>query len=244
MPGDRVGQTQLPVGFNLEELKKCLADYGLLALGGLTLETSQCALGREHENGKLGLLIGNAGPDMWVHFARSCEFRDGHSDPMNRWTRRILEALATDLNSQVVFPFDKPYWPFQRLARHVQSTKPSPLGIVIHPEYGLWHALRGMFLFEFSEELFNEIKLINGSLGNEVHPCDNCADKPCLSACPVGAFDGATLNVKPCFKHLDGDNEPDCLQSGCLARNACPFGQQYIYPNEQIRFHMKSYRGF
>ena len=28
------------------------------------------------------------------------------------------------------------------------------------------------------------------------------------------------------------------MQSGCIARNACPVGAEYRYPVEQLRFHM------
>ena len=34
-----------------------------------------------------------------------------------------------------------PYWPFQQWARRAEPVHPSPIGVLIHPRYGLWHRL-------------------------------------------------------------------------------------------------------
>ena len=64
-----------------------------------------------------------------------------------------------------------------------EGLKPSPLGILMHPEYGLWHAYRGALLFdvEISIQVPHE----------PIHLCDLCIGKPCLKSCPVDAYSDA-----------------------------------------------------
>jgi hypothetical protein len=52
-----------------------------------------------------------------------------------------------------VFPFERPYLPFQRRAMRAEACYPSPLGLLIHPDYGLWHGYRGALLFAAAIEL-------------------------------------------------------------------------------------------
>ena len=96
------------------------------------------------------VLIGNAGPTMWRAFrARLPEGeRAGLADPLDSWVRGAIEDAAARLGAEAVFPFDgPPFHPFQRWAVRAEPVYPSPLGIMIHPEYGLWHAYRGALAF-------------------------------------------------------------------------------------------------
>lgn len=220
-----------------------LADAGLLSFGALVLTQDLCAKGVINLSGKPALLIGNAGTSMWGKFSQSPEYCDGESDPMNRWTRRMLDEISCTVSCQVYYPFDEPYWPFQRLAQAAAGVRPSPLGILIHPEYGLWHAFRGLMVFEDDGEIASQIKDITGFRDEMIHPCDTCLDKPCLSACPVKAFTGEQLLVDECFSHLDSGNGPKCMDTSCQARRACPVGKEYTYDVEQLQFHMRYYRG-
>src|SRR5207302_1380178 len=94
------------------------------------------------------ILIGTIGAGWWPAFAASPEARDGAADPLDRWTRRWLTALAEDCAALPLFPFGHaPYLPFQRWAQRAEPVAPSPVGILIHPDYGLWHAYRGALAF-------------------------------------------------------------------------------------------------
>ena len=228
---------------NIASLSEVLAEYGLKLFGGLELSANECAQGHEALIGRKALLIGNAGSDMWAQFSKSNEYADGKLDPMNRWTKRLLDGVLKQLGSRVVYPFDEPYWPFQRLAQKAACVKPSPLGILIHPEYGLWHAFRGLIIFDETHEFTSQINALITNADSLIHPCDTCAEKSCLSACPVGAFTGERLNVQGCFDHLDTKSDPDCMSLGCRARCACPIAKTSQYEDAQIKFHMKSYRG-
>ncbi|WP_137391270.1 hypothetical protein [Rhodoligotrophos defluvii] len=177
------------------------------------------------------VLIGNAGARFWQRF--TAEQRGG-DDPMDAWTREAVAALVGTLGrgTGAVFPFDRPYLPFQRWAQAAGVGFSSPLGLTIHPVYGLWHAYRAALLF--SEPLALPPQ------GAQVNPCDSCADRPCLSACPVGAFTGHAYRVDACIAHLQTPGGENCF-SGCLARRACPVGRAFTYRPAQARFHMEHF---
>lgn len=196
----------------------------------------------EFVDGKTGLLVGNAGRQMWDAFCKSIEYSDGKEEPLNRWTRRVISKLSSSIGCEALYPFDRPFPPFQKYAGAAMGAKPSPLGILIHQEFGLWHAFRAVLVFEPEHRLYSEVKVLIQLAEKMIHPCDNCIEKPCLSACPVKAFSPAGLEVDLCFTHLDKGASPNCMAQGCAARSACPIGIRYQYSPEQLAFHMKSYR--
>ena len=180
------------------------------------------------------LLLGIVGPGAWQDFARSPESRRA-DNPLDAWTRRIVAALAGRFGALPLYPFDgPPYWPFQRWAMRAEPVAPSPIGILIHPEYGLWHGYRAALL------LAEMIALPPQEA--RARPCETCADRPCLSACPVEAFTGTAYRVEACAGHISAPAGAMCMEEGCRARDACPVGRAYRYPPEQIRFHMKAFR--
>jgi len=153
---------------------------------------------------------------------------------LDEWSARILNALAARLGARAVFPFERPYLPFQRWAQRAEACHPSPLGLLIHPEYGLWHGYRGALLFAAAIAL--------PPPDRRASPCATCPDRPCLSACPVAAFDSKSYDVPACARHLVATPEPTCMDIGCLARHACPVGRDYRYAPAQARFHMSAFR--
>lgn len=185
---------------------------------------------RVPDGARFVILIGNAGPEMFRRFARE---RDPARDSMDEWTSEAVTHLARQLDARPVFPFDTPPLPFLSWARRGGSGHVSPLGLNIHPTYGLWHAYRAALLFPVTFDLAPP------SAGS--HPCESCAGKPCLSACPVGAFNGQTYDVPACFAHIAGPQGAACMDRGCLARHACPVGQGFAYAPAQAQFHMRAF---
>lgn len=230
-----------PVDF--ANLVSRLDSSGLVCFGGFELSQKECVEEGEALLGRKAILIGNAGPQMWEAFSDSKEYKDNKPDPMNRWTKRVLDLIADEYQAHVIYPFEKPFWPFQKMAEAALGVRPSPLGILIHPEYGLWHAFRGVLVFDSSHGMMNQISALSRQDEKLIHPCDTCVEKPCLTACPVGAFTGEALKVENCFSHLDSHSSPFCMQTGCQSRKACPVGKYFEYSSEQIQFHMKAYRG-
>jgi len=176
------------------------------------------------------VMIGNAGPEMWRAFAASPE-QDTVPDPLDRWSARVIGDLAGAWGARALFPFGgPPHRPFVAWAKRAEPVAESPLGILIHPDYGLWHAYRGALAFA------EEIELPPRDA--RPRPCDTCADRPCLGACPVAAFTTAGYDVAACADHLSVPAGADCMAEACRARRACPIGRDYLYVPEQAAFHM------
>jgi hypothetical protein len=178
-------------------------------------------------------LFGFVGGRQWPAFAASPEAADGLAHPLDRWSRRVLSALGEPYGATALFPSDgPPYMPFQRWAQRAEPVAPSPLGLFIHPRYGLWHSYRGALAFA---------QALDGvDREPEASPCEACDDRPCLSACPVGAFTGAGYDVAACAAWVQGEGRP-CAQGGCLSRHACPVGRDYAYGPEQASFYMRAF---
>lgn len=179
---------------------------------------------------RFAMLIGNAGPTMFARFATQ---RDAARDRLDDWCREVLSALAERLGATAFFPFDDPPLPFPTWARRAGAGHASPLGLNIHHRYGLWHAYRALFAFG------RALDLPPPEAGP--CPCETCPAKPCLQACPVGAFTPQTYAVGICVEHIATPAGGDCMAAGCLARRACPVGQAYAYEARQAAFHMAAF---
>ncbi len=181
------------------------------------------------------LLLGWAGGRHWPAFAASPEAHDGAKHPLDRWSRRVVAALAAEFSAMPLYPFGGPPWlPFQRWAQRAEPVFPSPLGILIHPEWGLWHSYRGALALRAILPLPPRPAAAN--------PCESCVERPCLSACPVGAFSGAGYDVAGCEAHIASPAGEQCVARGCLARRACPVGAMYRYEAEEAKFYMRNFQ--
>ncbi|WP_432431135.1 hypothetical protein [Mesorhizobium loti] len=218
-----------------DEIAAALSANGLVLRGGVAFAGGEEApSGLSGASAKSALLIGQAGAEPWPHFLR---WREGQpqtiANPLDSWSRQVIGAVAEAFGARAVSPSDKPYLPFQQWAMRAEGLKPSPLGILMHPQYGLWHAYRGALLFE------EEIAL--PEQGEATHLCNACVDKPCLKSCPVDAYSREGFAYQACLAHVRGANGEPCRSGGCLDRNACPYGTSYRYPPEVQAFHMVSF---
>ncbi|MDR3372927.1 MAG: hypothetical protein P4L98_04280, partial [Ancalomicrobiaceae bacterium] len=171
----------------------------------------------------------------WPTFATSPEYADGEPHPLDRWTRRVVDAIAAEAGAVPLYPFGGPPWyPFQAWARRAGLARPSPIGLLIHPRYGLWHSYRAAFAFA------GPIALPLPEAAE--HPCDTCVGRPCLSACPVDAYSATGFAVDDCRAYVRA-HPADCLSVGCHSRDACPVGRDHRYGAEQIAFHQRAFAG-
>jgi hypothetical protein len=217
---------------SVEAILSAIRRTGLVPRGAFRLEE------RERRGALAGIrtivLAGMAGRDGWGAFAASAEASDGLADPLDRWSRRLIESLARELGGMALFPFGgPPFLPFQRWAQRAEPLHSSPVGLLIHPYYGLWHSYRGGL--GFHEELIVPEPAAAPS------PCESCSGRWCLSACPVGAVSNAGYDVAACASHLRSAAGGDCMGGGCLARRACPVGAEHAYGPEQAGFHMRAF---
>ncbi len=219
----------------LEAIAAALAENGLVLRGGFDFANDEGApAGMRGESAKSVLLVGQHGAGNWPYFNKWLQsFKYKSENPLDDWSREVICEVAADCSARAVFPSDKPWLPFQQWAIRAEGLKPSPLGILIHPEFGLWHAYRGALLFDEVIGLRRPPK--------PRHPCDDCKDKPCLITCPVSAISPSVYDVAACSGHASGADGGMCRNTGCIARNSCPVGAKYRYPTEIQAFHMAAF---
>ena len=166
---------------------------------------------------------------MWPAFAASAEHGDGAPDPLDRWSRRVLDTVAAEFGGTALYPFSGPPWqPFLRWAARGEGSRPSPVRMPVSPTRGLWAAYRGALALPARLPL---------PVAPDIDPCLGCP-APCLTACPVDAFAGESYDVPACVAHAAGPDGAAC-RDGCLVRRACPVGQA---PGlAQRRFHMAAF---
>lgn len=209
-------------------LNTALAAHGLAVVGGFHPEPGDGV----PEGVATLVLVGASGVSMWEAFSAAPEVRDGAPDPLDRWSRRVLEGVAAELDARAFFPFGgPPYQPFQRWAALGEGAHPSPVGMQVSAARGLWISYRGAL--GFAEWL--ELPDID-----RANPCAGCP-APCLGACPVGAFARGRYDVPRCVSHITSPDGAACREGGCLARHACPAGGEAAPPRAQCGFHMAAF---
>ncbi|SES64841.1 hypothetical protein [Oceanicella actignis] len=173
------------------------------------------------------------GPRMWEAFRAAPEWADGAPDPLDRWSARIVAELAARFGARAAGPSDgPPHPPFLRWALLAEPAWPSALGMLVHAQEGLWASWRGALLFD--------APLGAPPARRGARPCDDCA-RPCLRACPVGAFGAGGYDAEACARHVAGPEGGACRAGGCLARRACPVGRARAPGAEQAAFHMAAF---
>ncbi len=203
------------------DLADALAAQFLIALGHCQLEIDSHL--------QTLVLIGPDEPAFWPHFRDSPEYADGAANPLDRWSQRVLRTIAQEADAGVLFPSDgPPFHPFQTWALRTGRFWSSPIGFLVHETRGLFASFRGALLLPDG---------IPDELGAQ--PCLTCVEKPCKTACPVGAFEDG-YDVPACKDHLRKPAGADCMNEGCRARRACPVGQGNRLP-AQAAFHMKAF---
>lgn len=176
------------------------------------------------------VLLGSAGKALWPALTGFGFYTD---DPIDYFACKMTELFVRDYLDDtdylLLYPGDY-LIPLQQLGALAGWHQPSPLGIGIHDDYGLWFAYRVAFLTKL------ELPLSELPLNTGPSPCASCEDKPCISRCPAAAVKPAeNLDIPACMSfRLQPDS--DC-QLQCLARLACPLASEHRYGDEQIGYH-------
>ncbi|MEO1537658.1 MAG: ferredoxin [Pseudomonadota bacterium] len=176
-------------------------------------------------------LLGPKEPGFWVHVQRSPEFLDGASEPLDRWSHLVVTRIARDVGGSPLFPFGEPARPFISWALRSGRAWVSPVGLLVHDVAGLLVSYRGAVLFD-------EVLPLGPT---PERPCDACVEKPCLTACPVGALGKEGYDLATCHSYLDIPGGRPCMSGGCLVRRACPVSQSYPRTPAQSAFHMRAF---
>jgi hypothetical protein len=248
-----------------QELTRALQPHGLQLRGGFAAQSSDCLEPLPDCQAIASVsMVGVVGSAFWPHFKASVFYADGLPDPLDRWSQSIGDALAQRLGGRALYPSDgPPYHPFQQWADRTGPLQPSVMMLRIHPEFGLWHAYRfalalpHTFVGAASARIngptaktsMGSVAATTSTTGNSpstsvlANPglCASCDGQPCLRACPVSAYSATGFDLGACATHLHSGAGQDCMQSGCLARRACPVGPQFRYEPEHAEFHMRAF---
>jgi hypothetical protein len=201
---------------------------GLELLGSFSLARDERPFPDRVRQPRALALVGNAGSAIWPLFDTARRACPGLT--LDRWTEDVIGRIAADLGLEVVYPFKgPPYHPFIQWAKRTGSLFSSPIGMTIHPDYGLWLAFRAALLLD---------RPLDAAPAAACHPCETCEERPCLAACPVGAFAEAGYDFAACLDHVATPANA-CRTGGCLARVACPVGRQHRYVRPHAGFHME-----
>ena len=179
------------------------------------------------------LLLGPKEPGFWPHLTAQPEwtsFRHGGApDPVDRWSRRVIGTMACDLGAKAVFPFGgPPYHPFYKWALKSGRCWDSPVRLLVNDVAGLFVSFRGALALKEALDFPPAPR----------KPCDTCAGKPCLGACPASALTADGYDLPRCHAYLDTAAGQDCMTNGCAVRRACPLSLGYARMPEQSAYHM------
>lgn len=178
------------------------------------------------------VVLGPAEPGFWPAVTAAPEFRDGRGDPLDRWSRRVVGALAAAWDATALFPFDGPPWlPFPTWTKRCGRAWDSPVSLLVHADAGLMASVRGALA------LRQRISVPASAR----RPCDDCRDRLCVVACPVGALTTAGYDIALCRRHLDSPAGAGCRSEGCGTRRACPISRAYPRLPAQSAFHMQAF---
>jgi epoxyqueuosine reductase QueG len=232
----------------LQDLSAALAPHGLNLIGTASVAAYEALVPSQYHvaallpQAKTLVVIGNGGGDFWTSFRGYYEARPGYlherEHPLDDYTREIIEQTLTPVlecsgaNYRYLYPFR--FWSepvsFMHLARAAGLAGPSILGVVIHPEYGPWLALRAALLID--RELY-AMPVASG-----FDPCPTCVERACISACPAQAVSQEKgWDIPACVQHRL--REPDDCTDHCHARYDCVYGRAHRYPPDELRYHQQ-----
>lgn len=117
-------------------------------------------------------LVGHGGKALWEELPHPIEVA---LHPFDQYTTKHIKLFAKEyLNDdyEILFPNDAYTLPLQKIGRFLNLCTPSPIGLDMSHEFGLWFAFRGVFLTnkEVSTERFQTPPSV----------CTTCVDRPCL----------------------------------------------------------------
>lgn len=229
----------------LPRLASLLRPFGLNLVGATTpaaydaLVPSAHRLGPVERGAVAVLVLGNGGAAFWDAHRRAvlADPTRPRPDPIDAFTATIMrEQVApflaeAGIDATIRMPFETttPLVSFVHLAEAAGLGHRSLLGVLVHPEWGPWMALRGA--------VFVDRPIVAPRPAAGFDPCPGCLDRPCIAACPAGAVRTPEgWDVPRCVDHRRAGAVDPCA-TGCHARLACVYGRHARYPADALAHH-------
>ncbi|MGI9462126.1 MAG: hypothetical protein ACR2NY_06105 [Alphaproteobacteria bacterium] len=217
-------------------MKKHKHHFGLINLGSCYLsidERRQYHLPYKARGFSLWVA---AGQNYWQYFLQNHHRASRrYHHPFDNWSRIAMKKIGHTMGvktSAMVFPYhkgrDNKPLPFQNISKKFGFSA-SPLGLFIHPTFGLWAGFRGGFIHQ-------KLPPYRSRWSGIASPCAACLTKPCIAICPAKAVHENYFDTTTCHDYLHHHRDAACLTGGCLARLACPIGTKYRYHKNQSQF--------
>jgi len=224
------------------ELTRVLAPFGLNLIGTTTPAAYDALVPASHRLGAEArgaiVVIGNGGGAFWSVFRDYAGAGPDTAHPLDVFTAAILTAHAVPvaerlgLHPELRFPFEPAARPlsFVHLAEAAGLGRRGLLGVLLHPEFGPWMALRGALLVDEAP--------VAARPAAGFDPCGNCRERPCIPACPGEAIaDPEGWNVPRCIDFRVARGEANPCADRCHARVACVYGRTHVYPTDALAYH-------
>ncbi|MGB0865048.1 MAG: hypothetical protein ACPGSC_00985 [Granulosicoccaceae bacterium] len=217
---------------SLMTLAKCLQEVGLNVLSPLPVQSLVQGIwvgSPVAEHGTI-LLLGNGGQGFWQKFR---ENRPAGEHPVDDYSaslsERLLQQYFPAVARERLFPSEDCPVALQRLMAQAGWHAPSPLGIGMHPEFGLWSACRAVWWL--GAELVADYPVAEPK-----DHCLRCVERPCLAACPGDALSAGQMPLLERCADYRLREVSKCADT-CLARKACPVASEHRYSDEQLHYH-------
>ena len=179
------------------------------------------------------IVFANGGTDLWDAFIKDIEQQPnhltGHLHPFDDFVHRLLqEADPNPPKSRRWIRCaenEETFVDMRPLAQQAGIGNHSHMGMLIHPEYGLWLGIRAILLTtEYIEPTTVTIQ----------SPCGTCIEKPCISSCIGNAVLQSGWDVQRCAQaHLSSTK----CHHRCASRLSCPVGITHRHSLIQHQYH-------
>lgn len=231
----------------LSAFEHALAPHGLNLVGATALRSYDALVPPEFTLARLlpgaesAIVIGNGGSAFWDAFRAFCRSHpeaERCSDPLDAFTATVVEEavrpLLGALPSRVLYPFRFPADPvsFVHLAECAGLGRRSLLGLLVHPTFGPWIALRAAVLVP--------VVVPAPRPADGFDPCPTCVERACVPACPAGAIGDAGWDIPRCASHRLRDD--DGCAARCHARFDCVIGREHRQSPEELAYHQSRAR--
>jgi len=230
----------------LDDLDAVLSPHGLNLIGATSVERYDASVPGAHSLRRLApdavtaIVVGNGGGAFWAAYRRFCRAHAEHErldDPLDAFTRVVIDDATACVEaggaSRVIYPFEFSATPvsFMQLAESAGLGRRSLVGVLVHPVWGPWMALRAAILVPFP------VSAPRPAEGFD--PCPTCVERACMPACPGQAVSDVGWDIPRCAAHR---RQADDCESRCHARFDCVIGRAHRYPPDALAFHQRRSR--